>query len=75
MPKRDNGYDPYDKTFRDLPIIGMLNETIEAGLRVTFHDRLYALIADTTIPPTAPHAIGVPNKFQGIGRFKLVTYL
>jgi hypothetical protein len=53
----------------------MLNETIEAGLRVTFHDRLYALIADTTIPPTAPHAIGVPNKFQGIGRFKLVTYL
>lgn len=75
VPSRSSFYNWFDKTFRDLPIIGDRGEVLKAGYRVTFHGRLYALMKDTSIPQTAPSIPGTANKYQGVGRFKLVARL
>jgi len=74
-PKRDNGYDPRDKTFRDLPVMGKRTETVKAGLRTTFHGRLYELMEDVTIHTGAPPVIGRSDMWEGIGRFRLVAFI
>ncbi|OHA16909.1 MAG: hypothetical protein A3C79_01095 [Candidatus Taylorbacteria bacterium RIFCSPHIGHO2_02_FULL_45_28] len=75
IPERKNEYDPQDKTFRYLPIMGRPNETVKAGLRTIFHGRLYELMENTTIPTGAPNVLGRSDKWEGIGRFKLVAWI
>ncbi len=76
VPKRQIFYDPIDKTFRDLPVMGNPGEVLKAGFRVTFHGRLYGLLEDITIPAideALPKYPGVPaGKNSMIGKFKLV---
>ena len=73
VPKRDLAYDPKDKTYRDLPIIGAAGEIVPAGTRMYFHGRIYSLMENTPIPQNAPLALSDARKREGVGRFKLVA--
>ena len=77
VPKSQSAYNPRDKTFRDLPIVGYPGEVVKAGLRVTFHGRLYVLMEDTIIPHTAPTIFGGAggNKGETVGRFRMVAQI
>lgn len=45
-------YDPFDKTYRTLPVSGAPGEIIQKGLRVLFHGRMYGLQQSVVIPRT-----------------------
>ena len=68
VPKRMGVYNPRDKTFRDLPVVGKPGEVIRAGLRLIFHGRLYELVEDTIIPKVSI----IPNMHAGMGKFQFV---
>lgn len=71
VPYRRRNYFPADKTSRELPVLGKPGEIITAGLRLTFHGRIYELCEDTTIPPVSV----IPMVHAGLGRFKLVAFI
>lgn len=68
VPPRKDLYNPVDKTFRTLPIKGEPWQVVKAGLRVTFHGRLYELVNDVVIPVTSY----LPGVHSGVGLFQLV---
>lgn len=75
VASRNVGYKAEDKTFRELPILGTPGETVRAGLRLTFHGRIYSLEEDVTISPVSA-VPGVPDgKSATLGHCKLVTQI
>ena len=77
VPKRKLTYDPLEKTFRDLPTLGTPGKVVKAGLRLTFHGRLYELTEDVLIPDVAKSIVpGLPyGRSTGLGKYQLVAQI